>query len=260
MLSQNVDGLSARLDAVLWKIKGLHQTKPLLAVFFQEHHLHRARAAGINATQKARNLGFHLILNPPPDNERKGGTAILIPYDQIEIKKDEHGLDAAVARVDATVKKTQDGRFTSCDVTLNGSTIRLATAYAPQSPPQRVQFFKDIKPLINKNAIFGLDANCVPDPTVDLKRDDTTTPYDNRGADELEDAILSHDLTDTAREYYGDTPFFTNVHNTVTRARGEVVPTPGITAAQVARGVPHPGHHTTPWRPGVHISRPGVRA
>ena len=144
VLSQNVDGLSARLDAVLWKIKGLHQTKPLLAVFFQEHHLHRARAAGINATQKARNLGFHLILNPPPDNERKGGTAILIPYDQIEIKKDEHGLDAAVARVNATVKKSQDGRFTSCDVTLNGSTIRLATAYAPQSAPQRVQFLKTL--------------------------------------------------------------------------------------------------------------------
>ena len=48
------------------------------------------------------------------------------------------------------------------------------------------------------------------------------------------------------------------IRGTVARARGEVWPTRGITAAVCAPGAPHPGHHGT-WRgPGCAYHTPGV--
>ena len=52
----------------------------------------------------------------------------------------------------------------------------------------------------------------------------------------------------------------TGVRGKVARARGEVGPTPGITAAARAPGAPHPGHHGSRPRPRVRLSRPGVQA
>ena len=112
-----------------------------------------------------------------------------MPLDQIEATKDEAGLDAAIKRIDTTVRTTQDGRFASCKVLQNGAEITLATAYAPQDSNARVAFLQGLKGRIDSKTILGLDANCVPDLDLDLKREHTTTPYDNAGADELEKAL-----------------------------------------------------------------------
>ena len=39
-----------------------------------------------------------------------------------------------------------------------------------------------------KNTVLGIDANCVPDTELDLRRD-ANTPYENSGRDELEEMV-----------------------------------------------------------------------
>ena len=78
----------------------------------------------------------------------------------------------------------------------------------------RPDFFKHaLGPQLTGNTILGLDANCVPDEALDLKRV-ANSPYRNDGADELEDICSAHSLIDIAREWLGDLPFFT-AHHTV---------------------------------------------
>ena len=58
---------------------------------------------------------------------------------------------------------------------------------------------------------MGIDANCVPDTTVDVKRD-ARSPYENRGADILRDAIDQKGLIDVVREVIGSEPYFSSHH------------------------------------------------
>ena len=72
---------------------------------------------------------------------------------------------------------------------------------------------KSLRPYLNKNTLLGIDANCVPDETADLKRQ-SRSPYDNAGANELHAAVTHFDLSDATREYLGKSPFFTYHKNT----------------------------------------------
>ena len=62
----------------------------------------------------------------------------------------------------------------------------LATAFlAHYNAPK---FFKELAPIITPRTVLGIDANCVPDVHLDVKRDpDVTSPYENSGSDECED-------------------------------------------------------------------------
>ena len=131
-----------------------------------------------------------------PDGEHKGGTAIVIPLDAIERKADET-RDPAVKRIRQSAYRSRDGRLTTVDILLNEKSTKVACAYAPQDGT-RPAFLTGIKDKINSSTALALDANCVPDTNLDLKRD-ARTPYDNAGSQELKDVVDHHDLARTPR-------------------------------------------------------------
>ena len=89
---------------------------------------------------------------------------------------------------------------------------------------------------ITARTILGIDANCVPDPTLDLQRT-STSPYDNNGSTELAAVISSHNLYDVAREQLGRTNNFFTAHHTasngsITSSRIDQIYAPRIDAIQ----------------------------
>jgi hypothetical protein len=155
IVCQNVDGLSSSLRACLLSILKIHASNPIFAACLQEHHLTKAKIAGLDAEAEAFRLGVLLIINPMPDGDFKGGTAIAIPFDAIELKEGET-RDPALS---------PDGRLTTVDILLNAKPHRVANAYAPQDDTVRPQFLQDLTDEINDHTILALDANCVPDTT-----------------------------------------------------------------------------------------------
>ena len=83
--------------------------------------------------------------------------------------------------------------------------LRLASVYAhpKKEAAQRPAFFRSLRIFINKSTVLGIDANCVPDVQLDVKKH-SRSPYNNLGADELQDIIVEKDLIDVAREWLGD--------------------------------------------------------
>ena len=113
--------------------------------------------------------------------------------------------------------------------------------YAPpdSAAATRPDFFKHaLWPQLTGNTILGLDANCVPDEALDLKRV-ANSPYRNDGADELEDICSAHSLIDVAREWLGDLPFFTAHHDRGPRRH----PTASDTHRQNMRAGQQTGRH-----------------
>jgi hypothetical protein len=144
-----------------------------------------------------------------------GGTAIVIPWESLERRANE-SLDDAIGRITRTKNAREKGRITTANVTVDGKPRKLISAYAPAtSGPDkpRTAFFNALEPLITKRTVMGIDANSVPDPSLDLKRD-ATSPYENEGWDALQDAIEKGGLIDAAREQLGSDPFFTAHHVT----------------------------------------------
>ena len=95
--------------------------------------------------------------------------------------------------------------------------MRLASVYAhsDREAAQRPAFFRSLRNFINKSTVLGIDANCVPDVRLDVENH-SRSPYNNMGADELQDIIVEKDLIDVAREWLGesgDKPFYTSFHN-----------------------------------------------
>ena len=90
----------------------------------------------------------------------------------------------------------------------------LLAIYAPakNSPVEnRIDFFNRLRPIMTTNTVMGIDANCVPDRSIDLKRE-ASSPYNNTGAEELNKAVDEKGLSDITRETIGQTPFFTSHH------------------------------------------------
>ena len=165
IVCQNVDGLSSSLRACLLSILKIHASNPIFAACLQEHHLTRAKIAELDAEAEAFRLGILLVINPMPDGEFKGGTAIAIPFDAIELKEGET-RDPALARIRQSAHLSPDGRLTTVDILLNAKPHRVANAYAPQDDTVRPQFLQDLTDEINDRTILALDANCVPDTTL----------------------------------------------------------------------------------------------
>ena len=116
-----------------------------------------------------------------PPAQTKGGTAIIIPFDSIELEKGETIHDA-ITRIRNSASRTTCGRVTSLTTKIHSRIIRLTAAYAHSDAQadQRPGFFTNtLKPRLTQNTVLGIDANCVPDEQLDLKRVGVH-PYNNR--------------------------------------------------------------------------------
>ena len=220
-----------RLENVFRKIRREHNKRPITAVFIQEHNLrerdlYRARAA-------ANDQRLLLIVAPVTGQHEKGGAAIVIPSESITVPP-RSSYHAIARRIHNTTQQLQGGRACAVDMDIGGHSYRLVSAYAhPDSEAHaRPAFFRDkLAPLITPRTIMGIDANCVPDTTLDLKRQ-SNAPYNNTGANELNDLVNSHKLMDVARECLGNEPYFTSHHTvaggTVTSTRIDRIYAPDL--------------------------------
>ena len=208
-ITKNINGISdiRYWERVLIEIKKEHLNIPIKAIFFQEHHLKKAAPARAMAEEH----GFYLMAVPLHSQIHRGGTAILIPHDQLEKLNPNESQHAALARVKATMRALPNGRGIACDTLVEGKMRRLASIYAPSAPNERIAFFSTLRNIINSNTIMGIDANCVPDVTLD-RSSSAPSPYDNTGANTLNDTIAHLGLIDVARESLGNEPFFTCFH------------------------------------------------
>ena len=119
---------------------------------------------------------------------------IIIPHGSIEHKNNETRTPA-VQRVRESTRYMQEGRGVSCHTIIEGRKYKLASIYAPSASNARPAFFEKLRRFITKKTILGIDANCVPDTTLDVKQAaGVTSAYDNVGADELNDVIIEKEL------------------------------------------------------------------
>ena len=213
-ITKNVNGIADLKvwETILFNIMKEHNKSPIGAIFLQEI---RIGDAGRHK-KMAEEHGLYMLAHGNRSSPRTGGTAILIPQDAIEKGKGE-SHHQAWARVRKTLRCLPQGRGIACDTLLNGSTIRLASVYAPSDPDARPDFFNTLNKrghrFIDKNTVMGIDANCVPDVNLDRKSA-AASPYNNKGADTLNQVIANLGLIDVAREFLGRKPFFTSFHNT----------------------------------------------
>ena len=117
---------------------------------------------------------------------------IIIPYSSIEHKNNETQTPA-IKRVTESTRYMQEGRGVSCHAIIEGRKYKLASIYAPSASNERPAFFEKMRRFITKKTILGIDANCVPDTTLDVKQAaGVASAYNNVGADELKDALKSN--------------------------------------------------------------------
>ena len=237
--SKNIDGISTadHFSDAIKCVKREHERDPILAVLLQEHHVTQTRLSELRLEAEARKLGLLYLQAHRPVAEAKGGAAIMIPLDSIELKAKED-TETAIKRVIASTKRDPGGGWITADTLLDGKLVTLASAYAPPDSraTERPAFFNKLADELNDHSILGTDANCVPDPSVDLQRN-AASAYQNDGARELFNAITSHDLTDVTRKTLGDsTPFFTNHtmidsrHGVIAKTRIDQIYTPALDA------------------------------
>ena len=210
-ISKNINGMSAATDQVriFRKIRIEHNEKPIKAIFLQEHNIKQASSAAAKRAAKSQRL--ELFIAPIGPFDTKGGTAILIPAESIETRPNE-SYHAAVARITASFKAAPHSNARACTLVtlIDGHERRLTSAYAhaDSAHTERPDFFTTtLARVVDSNTILGIDANCVPDETLDLERT-TTAPYTNTGANELCNLVSSHNLIDVAREWLGTERFY----------------------------------------------------
>ena len=182
------------------------------AVFIQDHRLEAKRDPELRSLANQKNLLAIAAYAPPhPTNKLcYGGTMIIIPYESIDLDKGED-IHTACARIRQTMVSGYRGSWVSADLSIEGKSCRPTAVYAPPRGCERPAFFKRLKRKISSTSIIGIDANCVPDITKDLKRT-ATSPYDNRGAAELLDLVDTKGLIDVVRETSGTMPIFSAEH------------------------------------------------
>ena len=211
-----------------------------MAVLIQEHHIDAAKHAELNAEAEARaKYGLLYVQAHKPQHEGKGGTAIVMPLDRIELKEKEN-IDTAIARIKSSSTTTADGRVTTLRTLLHGHEVTVASAYAPVQNDQRAAFYTHaLQQAINDKTILGIDANCVPDPRVDEVVHGGQPPP-NDGATELQRITRDKDLADIVRETQANKSFYTNhtkiSHDRVTRRRIDQIYTPHVDAVIFKHG------------------------
>jgi hypothetical protein len=147
-------------------------------------------------------------MSPISNRAHKGGTAIIIPQNQLGLQEGET-LHDADSQVRLGMASAGAGRVTSIHTHVEGRLLVLTAAYAPSAPGERQAFFTNIlQPFVDSETVLGIDANCVPDVSLDV-RSSARISYENTGANELQSVIDKADLIDIAREWLGNAPFFT---------------------------------------------------
>ena len=216
-ISKNVNGIKGKgkLYRLLKAIRVESNRDPITAVALQDHRLSPLQKLEINRKAKDQLLLPITAFGPRADNgTHYGGTMILIPYEAIELR-DKESIHDACARIATTRKGIKGGRAVRATITVEKQTLNVVSAYAPAkptAPDTRADFFKKLAKLLTRNTLLGIDANCVPNLQLDVKRDAQASAYDNEGAQELSDTVDRLDLSDVAREFLGSTPFFTSHH------------------------------------------------
>ena len=156
---------------------------PITAVFLQDHRItataqNRRRIEGI-----AKKFNLLVVTGYAPtraNGQGYGGTMVIIPY--AAIKTPKGNLHEEVKQVAATRRSALQGRYVSVLLKVDGVERRLASVYAPAKAiaadpmSKRSHFFTSLKQLLTQSTIMGIDANCVPDPRLDLKRAATQPP------------------------------------------------------------------------------------
>ena len=158
-------------------IKNTTFKDPIKAIFLQEHNLKDPT----DHKKLAEEHGFYLFAVPLNSRTTKGGTAILIPKKQLESVDSKESHHAALRRVRATTLALPDGRGIAIETYIFGKLRRLASVYAPSPPQERVRFFLTLPRIINQNTVLGIDANCVPDVTIDRRSSAASRPTITRG-------------------------------------------------------------------------------
>ena len=70
-------------------------------------------------------------------------------------------------------------------ITIEKKAMNITSAYAPAKPTAqdtRADFFKKLAKLLTRNTLLGIDANCVPNVQLDVKRDAQASAYENEAS------------------------------------------------------------------------------
>ena len=221
LLDKNVNGwrgkgrLKNGLRAIADYYRRNKSAFALMAATVQEHNLSPKDKAKHNRAAHAQGLlMLTTYAKPAIDGIQWGGAAIVMPYEGIE-KREGESTEQAVARVRATFRGSRDGRTVTATTLINGRPKSVMSAYAPAKGEgqAREAYFKSIANRIKKNSLIGIDANCVPDVSIDHRSNSTSSSaYENGGAALFEETIIKAGLMDVQREHFGDERFFTSHH------------------------------------------------
>ena len=85
IISKNINGITHSADATFQKIQRAHIQKPILVIGLQEHNITEKHAHQIHVETLAYNRGLLYLQANRPAIETKGGTALIMPLDQIEL-------------------------------------------------------------------------------------------------------------------------------------------------------------------------------
>ena len=234
-----------------------HHKSPISAVLIQEHNLRAKNGPQYEAHARRSRILVLFSYVPEADGpDARGGTLIAIPYDSIELSQGET-RDDAIDRIKTSVRESaRTGRVISAEISIEGHHIRAVSCYAYCTPSRlRPPFFeKVLSRFVNKHTVLGIDANCVPDVMLDVKRALSATAYDNLGAAELTALVLKCGLADIARETLGSDPFFTSHHSTangICHTRIDQIYTPNLNAQIWSHGSCHDFFPAPLHLPGV---------
>ena len=140
-VTKNISSIASlpRWERILIDIKKEHRQRPITAIFLQETALRKTA----EHREKAAAHGFELFAVPLCGGNTdgiwtgsrqsrpytRGGTAILIPKEKIELLPGETHHDAA-ERMRRSTKRLRDGRGISIQAIIDGRALRLASVYA----------------------------------------------------------------------------------------------------------------------------------
>ena len=92
---------------------------------------------------------------------------IVIPHTAIELEKGED-MQTARGRITAARRSSQKGRILRINMKIDNHPRILIAAYAPSIAAERPPFFQHLAARLTRNTILAIDANCVPDTSLDL--------------------------------------------------------------------------------------------
>ena len=253
-VSKNLNSIQGKgkLFQTIRAVRGEADRNPITAATLQDHRLPPDRRE--EAHRMAAHANMLLIMAHAPRHPTTkvcyGGTMILIPWESIELEKNETITDAC-ERIRRTRQPRLKGRAVSVEMKVSGKRRKIMSAYAPATPSERPDFFNKLRRHLTRDTVMGIDANCVPDVHIDLKRV-ATSEYPNQGAQELEEAVEEKGLVDIVRQTIGERPYFTAHHVTNTTCWSRIdqvyVPCAGNVQWEVAEG-----QDIFPVKPGVEI-------